>query len=527
MAFRNETTYARAVAEGREECYHQTFERAAARWLDNARGPPTIYPNHIGGISQFSDRTFRVLSPGDNDLVVGLFQRSTVEDVNRAIASARDTFIEWSREDWTSRVRIFQRAAELLRQRKYELAAAITLDCGKNRHEAMGEVDEAIDFLEYCCSEVRRTNGFERITDPAYPDEESRAILRPYGVWAIICPFNFPLAITAGMTTGALITGNTVVVKPSSAAPLMVRLFHDILVQAGLPPGVLNLVAGGGEEVGSALAHSRDVDGVAFTGSREVGMNIMRSSPVEVQRPIIAEMGSKNPIIVSGEADLEEAAEGVVAAAFSFSGQKCSACSRLYVHESVYDAFLLLLLERTAKLKVGDPFDRSTDIGPLITDKALYNHLKWAGLARRDGKISVGGTRAEGGALSRGFYAMPTVVEGLPETHELMRRELFVPILGVQRYRTLQGAVEMANATEFGLTAGIFSNSEAELKHFFDNMQFGVLYANRRRSGTTGAMVGAQAFAGWKGSGSTGHGTGSTHYLLQFMREQSRTVVRR
>lgn len=525
MTFRNEETYERARAEGRKDSFHRAYERAAEEWLAQARGPAINHPNHIDGVPHFSERTFRDLSPSDQELVVGLFQRSTPEEVGRAVDSARDAFEEWSREDWTRRVALFERAAALLRRQKFYLAAALTLDNGKDRQEAVGDVDEAIDFIEYYCSEVRRTDGFERVTDPAFPEEESRVVLRPYGTWAVICPFNFPLAITAGMTTAALITGNTAVLKPSSAAPLAVHLFYEVLAQAGLPPGVLNLVAGEGEEVGGTLVRSPGIDGVVFTGSRDVGQGIMRSSPPE--RPVIAEMGSKNPLIVSGEADLDEAADGVVASAFGFAGQKCSACSRLYVHESVYGAFLPLLLERAAELRVGDPFERSTDLGPLITRRALDNYLAWSEMARRDGKVALGGARADGPALARGFYARPTIVEALPETHQLMRRELFVPILCVQRYRALQDAVARANDSEFGLTAGIFSDNEVEVKYFFDAIRSGVVYANRRRGGSTGAMVGAQAFTGWKASGSTGHGTGSRHYLPQFMREQSRTVVRR
>jgi len=525
MTFRNEVTYERAKAEGRREGYHRAYERAADDWLAQARGVAVNYPNHIGGLPMFSEKVFRDLSPADQDLTVGLFQQSSAGDVRWAIDSARDAFEEWSREDWDRRVALFERAAALMRRRKFYLAAAMTLDNGKPRHEAVGDVDEAIDFIEYYCSEVRRTNGFERLTDPAFPDEESRVVLRPYGTWAVICPFNFPLAITAGMTTAALITGNTVVLKPSSSAPLPVQLFYEILDEAGLPPGVLNMVAGSGDEVGGALVRSKGIDGVAFTGSRDVGLGIMRESPPE--RPVVAEMGSKNPIVVSGEADLEAAVEGVVASAFSYSGQKCSACSRLYVHESVYGTFLPMLLERTSQLVVGDPFDRTTDLGPVITRKAMENYLAWSELARRDGRVSVGGARADGPALARGFYVKPTVVEALPEAHELMRRELFVPILCAQRYRSLQDAVARCNDTDFGLTAGIFSNNEVEVKYFFDAIRFGVVYANRRRGGSTGAMVGAQAFTGWKSSGSTGHGTGSRHYLPQFMREQSRTVVRR
>lgn len=526
MTFKNEETYVRAELEGTESCYHRAYEKAAEELRGSVRESTTNYPNHIDGLPRFASKTFKVLSPGNEDLVVGLFQRSTPDEVREAIASARRSFLTWSREDWEVRVKIFERAADLMRRQKYALAAAITLDNGKNRHEAIGDVDEAIDFIEYYCSEMRRTDGFQRLSNPAYVDEEVRVVLRPYGTWAVICPFNFPLAITTGMTTGVLLTGNTAVLKPSSTAPLPVHLFYEILAQAGLPNGVLNLVAGGGEEVGGTLAKSPQIDGVVFTGSRDVGLDIMRSSPVEKQRPIIAEMGSKNPVIVSGEADLDEAADGVVLSAFGYSGQKCSACSRVYVQDAIYEDFMTLVVEKTMALTVGDPFAKDTFMGPVITRKAMENYLLWSDMARRDGKVLMGGKRLTEGGLDKGFYVQPTVVEGLPEDHELVRRELFVPILCVQRYRALEDAVERANATDFGLTAGIFSKNEVEIKYFFDRIEFGVTYANRRKGGSTGAMVGSQAFSGWKGSGSTGKGTGSRHYLQQFLREQSRTISR-
>lgn len=235
-------------------------------------------------------------------------------------------------------------------------------------------------------------------------------------------------------------------------------------------------------------------------------------------------MGSKNPVIVSGEADLDEAAEGVAASAFLYSGQKCSAASRAYVHESVYGAFMSKLVERASRMVVGDPFERETDIGPVITRRAMDNYLRWTDMARRDGKLTLGGRLS---ARTRDLYARPAIVESLPEEHELMRRELFVPILCVQSYRTLQDAVVRCNASDYGLTAGMFTRNEAEARYFLETIESGVVYVNRRRGATTGAMVGAQAFAGWKASGSTGMGTGSRYYLPQFMREQSRTAVRR
>jgi 1-pyrroline-5-carboxylate dehydrogenase len=526
MTFRNEDTFRRLAQQGDGESFHRSYERAADRLLAQVREAEIDYPDHIDGRPHLSDKRFRHLSPGDESLVVGLFQSGTAEEVDVAVRSSRTAYPEWSRGDWEDRVRIFENAVTIMRKEKYDLAAAITLDNGKNRYEAMADVDEAIDFLEFYCGEMRIHYGFERVSDPPHPEEKVTIALRPYGVWAVICPFNFPLAITAGMTTGALLTGNTVVLKPSTTAPLAVHLFYEIMYRAGIPDGVMNTVSGPGEEVGDSLVHHPGVDGVVFTGSLKVGTKIMASSPPGRQRPVIAEMGSKNPIIVTGEADLDAAAQGIVTSAFGYSGQKCSACSRLYAHDDIFDALMVRLVKMAEELVIGDPFDRDTDIGPVITATARDNYLRWSALGRKDGVVLTGGVRLGDGDLARGHYVAPTIVTDLPDDHELLVRELFVPILCAQRFSTLPEALLKANSSEFGLTAGIFSRNEIEVKYFFDRIESGVVYANRERGGSTGAMVGGQAFTGWKASGSTGKGTGSVHYLQQFMREQSRTACR-
>jgi 1-pyrroline-5-carboxylate dehydrogenase len=525
MTYRNEETYQRLAQQGNGDSFHAGYERAAERLLEQVNEAEIDYPNHVDGKPRLSEKQYHDLSPGDEELVVGLFQSGTADEVGEAVRSSREAFRWWSREDWDTRVRIFERAADIMRRNKYDLAAAITLDNGKNRYEAMADVDEALDFIEYYCSEVRRNNGFERTGDPPYSEEEVSILLRPYGVWAVICPFNFPLAITTGMTAGALLTGNTVVLKPSSSAPLPVQMFYEIMSQAGMPDGALNMISGPGDEVGSTLVHHPGVDGVVFTGSLKVGREIMASTQ-ERQRPVIAEMGSKNPIIVTAEADLEVATRGVLASAFGYSGQKCSACSRLYAQDLIFDDLMERLVEEAERLVVGDPFGRDTFVSPVITRAAMDNYLRWVGAAKNDGKVLTGGRRVDEGDMARGYYAAPTIVSGLPEDHDLVRNELFVPIVCAQKFSSLPEALKNANATDFGLTAGIFSANDVELKYFFDNIEFGVVYANRERGGSTGAMVGGQAFTGWKASGSTGKGTGSVHYLQQFMREQSRTTCR-
>ena len=344
-------------------------------------------------------------------------------------------------------------------------------------------------------------------------------------MFAVICPFNFPISISVGMTTGALITGNAVVVKPASVAPLSVYLFYDLLVRAGLPPGVLNVVTGSGAEVGDHLVNHPKISGIVFTGSKEVGFKLLRTNPRSWSIPIIAEMGGKNPCIVTKSADLAKAIEGTVGSAFGFSGQKCSACSRVYVQDEIYDAFLAGLVSRTKELKVCDPQLRDCDLGPVIHPKAVSDYEKYLTMARKDGKVLAGGNvlKIQGKA---GNYVEPAVVVDLADDHFLVRNELFLPILVVQRFKTLPEALVQANAVEYGLTSGIYSNDANEIKFFFDHIQAGVAYVNRSRGATTGAMVGGQPFGGWKASSSTGKGSGTKEYMLQFVRQQARTTMR-
>lgn len=522
--FQNETTYERAMRSGSVEEFHSRYEKAYRGVLEAAG---RHYPHVIDGKERNSGREFEDHSPGDTSLVVGRFQKGTKEDVYDAVLAAERAFRAWSRMDLKERLDIFRRVAEIMRQEKFALSAALTLDIGKTRLEAMADVDEAIDFVEYYRWQMEKNEGFAGTMTSPHEDEEVRSVMHPYGVWAVICPFNFPVAITTGMTTGALVTGNTVVLKPSSPAPLPVFMVYDIFRRAGIPDGVLNFVSGSGPEVGEALLRHSRISGVVFTGSKEVGYSIIKSAGRAHPIPVIAEMGGKNPVIVTENARVDDAVMGVVASAYGYAGQKCSACSRVYLHEAIYDEFSRKLVERVKGLKVGDPSDRETNLGPVISAKAVADFERYAKMASKDGEILVGGRRLSEGVLERGYFVEPTIAEGLTDDHYIVKNELFVPFLCMLRFKTLDDAVRRANDVEYGLTAGIFSRSEKDVEYFLDNIEAGVIYANRRRGGSTGAMVGAQAFSGWKGSGSTGKGSGGEHYLLQFMREQSRTVCKR
>jgi 1-pyrroline-5-carboxylate dehydrogenase len=415
-----------------------------------------------------------------------------------------------------------RRAADLISQRQFDYAALMTLEVGKNRLESLGDVEETADLLRYYGDEFEKADGFVKPMGSLSAAEKTRSVLRPYGVFGVISPFNFPMALAGGPAGAAMIAGNTVVLKPSSDAPLMGWKFGEALRDAGLPDGVFNLVTGPGETVGAELTESRDIDGLVFTGSYEVGMKLYTGFTRDYPRPIITEMGGKNPAIVTASADLDTAAEGAMRSAFGFDGQKCSALSRVYVERSVAREFVDRLVEKTRGIKVGDPTDRENWMGPVINQRAIDTFTK----AVEDTKAA-GGTIEVGGDVDteRGFFPTPTVATGLPLDHRLFRDELFVPFLVVGEVDSLDEALERANATEYGLTAGIFSGDQREIDRFLNTIQAGVVYVNRRAGATTGAWPGIQSFGGWKGSGSSGKGGLGPYYVQQFVREQSQTII--
>jgi 1-pyrroline-5-carboxylate dehydrogenase len=511
-----------------DESIHPKYEEALSlveRELIGKR-----YPMYIAGREIYSEREeFEKRSPIDTEVLVGRFQRGSRDHANQAIKAAYEAFKEWGESDWRDRVRIFKKIADLLETRRFELASTITYEVGKNRLEALAEVHEAIDAIRYYTDLMERENGYIRRMMPGAPGEETWSVARPYGVWVVISPFNFPLMLANGMMLGALLTGNTVVWKPTSEAPLTAILLYRTYIDGGIPPGVLNLVTGPGDEFEDVFVSSRLVAGIAFTGSRDVGMRLYRrfTSEQPYPKPIVLEMGSKNPTIVTANADLDKAVEGTVRAAFGYGGQKCSATSRLYIDRRVRDEFLAKLVERVRRIVVGDPRRREVFLGPVINRRALDSFKRYVGDAvKAGGRILVGGRVLEEGFYARGFYVEPTVITGVPEDHYLWKQELFLPILLVSEFNTLEEAIEKANNTEYGLTAGIFTEDESEYELFFRKIEFGVTYANRRGGSTTGAWPGAQTFVGWKASGATGRGVGGPYYLLNYFREQARTIVR-
>jgi 1-pyrroline-5-carboxylate dehydrogenase len=518
---RMKITYATLSADNEElqASFDAAVERARA---DLGRS----YPMIIGNEERTAPVTFEDRSPIDTDLVLGRFPVGTRQDVRDAIAAARAAFPGWSATPWRDRLGILRRAADIISERQFDYAALMALEVGKNRLEALGDVEETADLLRYYGDEFEKADGFVKPLGSLSPTERTRSVLRPYGVFGIISPFNFPMALAGGPAGGALIAGNTVVLKPSSDAPLSAVKFGEALREAGLPPGVFNLVTGPGETVGAELQENPGIDGMVFTGSYEIGMKLYRSFTKEYPRPIITEMGGKNPAIVTRNADLDEAAEGVMRSAFGFDGQKCSANSRVYVERPVARAFVDRLVERARTITVGDPTRRENWMGPVINQRALDTFAKAAADARADGgTIEIGGDVLRDGDTERGFYPTPTVVTGLPLEHRLFHDELFVPFLVVGEVDSLDQALHEANDSAYGLTAGIFSHDDAEVQRFLDTIQAGVVYVNRRAGATTGAWPGIQSFGGWKGSGSSGKSGLGPYYVQQFLREQSQTVV--
>lgn len=481
-------------------------------------------PAFIGGRDRAEGQVLRAVSPIDRAILLGEFPQADATLVDEAVSAARLAFPKWRDCGWQRRVDLLRAGADLLDERKWDLSVACLIEVGKSRLEAVGEVEEAIDLIRHYCDEMERSDGFQEQKPGTSSVEKCTVLLRPYGVFCVIAPFNFPVALSIGMISAALVAGNSVVFKPSDAAGLTGRLVVEILVACGLPDGVLNLLQGG-EETGKALVDHPHVDGFAFTGSNPVGMSILRHAGASrAMRPVLAEMGGKNAAFVTAGADLEVAASGVARSAFGLSGQKCSALSKAYVQREVMDDFLAALTAITSKIIVGDPRQREVFMGPLIDGAALERFVQASADVHAEGMTIAGGNQLSGGVFDRGPYVQPTIVAGLARHHRINTDELFLPFVSVLPFDDLDDALADANRSAYGLTAGIYTQDKAELERFLNTIEAGVLYANRASGATTGAWPGFQTFCGWKGSGITGKGGLGRWYVPQFMREQSHTI---
>ncbi len=504
---------------------HEEFEKALAGVKSNLGRE---YAMWIAGKERNTAEHFEDRSPIDTDWILGTFPKGTAQDAADALAAARAAFPVWSRMRWQDRVRLLRKVVTLVEKRVYEISAALALEVGKNRMEALGDVQEAADLIAYYCEAMERNGGFIRPMgrDPLKGYKATNVtILRPHGVWLVISPFNFPVALSGGPTGAALVAGNTVVLKPATDTPWAGALLARCFIDAGLPDGVFNFVTGPGSTLGEGLIASPQVDGITFTGSYEVGMHIYRTFAAgKYPRPCIAEMGGKNPVIVSRRADLDRATTGILRSAFGLQGQKCSACSRIFVEKPVKEAFVQKLLDLTGKVAVGDPTRREKWMGPVINRKAYEDFRLYVEDLGRAGTILTGGKQLTEGELARGYYCTPTLVDGVPPDHRLWKHEMFLPIVMLTAVDSIEEAMRRANDVDYGLTAG-FYGSKKEADWFFDNIQVGVAYANRPQGATTGAWPGYQPFGGWKASGSSGKNGGGPYYLQLYMHEQSRTLI--
>ena len=509
-------------ATGDLEAFHHEFDAALA---SIRRDAGRLHPFHIDGAPVETGAEPLVdRSPIDTSFVLGRFSAAGREHVDAAVRAARRAQRDWARRPWQQRVSLLHRAASIIRERKYRLAALMSLEVGKSRLEAMGDAEESADLIDYYCDQVDDADGFVRPMNRITPVERNTDVLRPYGVFACIAPFNFPLALSAGMSSAALVAGNTVVYKPAEETLWTGLELYQVYRDAGLPPGVFNLLFGSREVIGDPLWQHPEIDGVVFTGSKRVGLRIHAGLSGGWIKPALLELGGKNAAIVLESADLEAAAEGVMRSAFSLQNQKCSATSRVYVQRQVVDPFLEQLVEKTRAIRMGDPSERDVFFGPVINQAAVERFERAVSQARVEGTMVLGGDRLRGGIFDRGHFVAPTIAR-LPLESTLYREELFVPFVAVGEVADLDQAIGESNRVEYGLTAGIFSRNQAEIARFFDEVEAGVCYANKRTGATTGAWPGAQPFCGWKGSGSTGKGGCGPYYVAQFMREQSRTVI--
>jgi 1-pyrroline-5-carboxylate dehydrogenase len=502
---------------------HKAFDEAVLKMkAELGKEVPSI----IGGKEIKTSKLNKKYNPANTSELIASYHAIEPAQLNEAFQVAKKAQAAWATTPWEERVRITNKAADLIRERRMKIAVLMALEVGKNRMESLGDAEEAADLLSYYAQQMVDANGFVKPLAKLSPNENTQDVLRPYGVFAVVAPFNFPMALASGMTSAALLGGNSVILKPSDDAPGCAYEIYLAYRDAGLPEGVLQVVFGQGPALGEAMTQHPMCDGVAFTGSKAVGLSILRHmASGKYSKPVLAELGGKNPTFVCSSANLDKAAQGCVKSAFGLSGQKCSALSALYVHESVYDAFIEKLVAQAKTVTIGDPTVQANYMGPVINAKAVDRHLQAITEAKQTGKVLFGGTdlRAKP-EFKNGHFADPTIVE-LPQTARHFKDEFFSPFLAVTKFKNLDEAIAFANQAEYGLTAGIFSEDPKEIDYFMNHIEAGILYANRATGATTGAWPGVQSFCGWKGSGITGKGGCGPYYVSQFMREQSRTIM--
>ena len=474
------------------------------------------YPLHIGGVTIHTVDVLKSVNPSRPSETIGLHHKATRELAGQAVAAADACFATWARTPAGTRVEMLRRASTILRRRKFEFDSWLVLEAGKSWIEAEADVSEAIDFCEYYALQMLKWADPEPLPQVGGEHDELRYL--PLGVGVIIPPWNFPLAILVGMSVAALVTGNTIVLKPSSDTPTVAVKFAAVLAEAGFPADSYTLLVGAGGEIGDLLVAHPRTRFVSFTGSREVGLRIneLAARPHAGQiwiKRVVAEMGGKDAIVVDDEADLDAAAQGVLASAFGYQGQKCSACSRAIVVDSVYDAFLAKLVPLVQALQVGPSEDPRNYMGPVINERSRRTILDYIDLGRKEGRLLTGGAAAPG----EGYFVQPTVIADIDAKSRLFQEEIFGPVLTVTRASDFEHALELANDTEYGLTGAVYTRNAAKIEAAKERFFVGNLYFNRK---CTGALVGCHPFGGFNMSG-TDSKAGGPDYLLQFLQAQS------
>ena len=469
----------------------------------------------IGGQRRGGSGEIISANPARPEEIVGRVAKAGQEDIDQALAAGWDAFSSWKRTPGPARARYLFRAGAIMRRRKFELAAWEVLEAGKTWGEADADVGEAIDFLEYYGRQMVRLS--QPIPLTPLPGEGDQAFYQPLGVGAIIPPWNFPLAILAGMSSAAIVAGNPILLKPASPTPVIAAKFVEIMEDAGIPAGVLNFVPGDGRVIGDYMVTHPRTRFISFTGSREVGLriNTLAAKPQPGQRwikRVVVEMGGKDAIVVDETANLEEAALGIVQSAFGFQGQKCSACSRAVVVEGVYDKVLQRVVELTGQWKVGAPDSDDYQMGPVIDENAFEKIVGYINWGRENARLAFGGSY-ETDPSARGVFIQPTIFSDVKPGSKLEQEEIFGPVLAFIRARNFEDALAIGNDTEYGLTGALYTKRRDRMEQAADEFEVGNLYINRK---CTGAVVGAHPFGGFNMSG-TDSKTGSPDYLLQFM----------
>jgi 1-pyrroline-5-carboxylate dehydrogenase len=474
------------------------------------------YPLYIGGKEVKAKETFASINPAAKDQVIGNFQKADAEMAEKAMQAALETFEDWRFFDFRERANILFRAAHIARRRRYEINAAMILEEGKNWLEADADTAEGIDFLEFYAREMLRLGPNQPVTP--YPGENNELRYIPLGVGIVIPPWNFPWAILVGMSSAAIVTGNTIILKPSSDSPYIGWLFTKIMREAGLPAGVLNYLSGPGAIAGDYLVKHPKTRFISFTGSKEVGLHIIEHAAKTAEgqiwiKRVVAEMGGKDCILVDSEADIDAAVEGVAVSAYGFGGQKCSACSRAIIDEKVYDQFVKKLIPRVKKITVGPTKDHGNYMGPVINEKALKNTLAYIEIGKNEGKLLTGGNAIEGS----GFFLEPTVFGDVAFDARIAQEEIFAPVLALVKCKDFDDGLRIVNSTEYGLTGAVYTRNREKIERAKRLFHVGNMYINRK---CTGALVDVQPFGGFNMSG-TDSKAGGRDYLLLFMQGKS------